>query len=302
MPVHLEPISRRQFLTRSVATAAGLVLSRRLLADTEATDRYSWALLSDIHLAADKSLVARGVNMTQHFQAVSREVLGLPERPGGVLVTGDCAYDTGETGDYSVLAELLQPLRAGQLPVHLVLGNHDNRERFWDAFQDEKAAKRPLADRQVALLRTARANWFILDSLEATRSTPGLLGPEQLAWLAKALDANPNKPALVVVHHNPGSLADIAGLTDTAALFEVIRPRKQVKVYLYGHTHSWHVEQDPSGIHLVNLPPVAYVFRQGPPSGWVHAQLAPDGMKLELRCIDTTHPQHGQVVRLKWRI
>ena len=27
-----------------------------------------------------------------------------------------------------------------------------------------------------------------------------------------------------------------------------------------------------SGIHLINLPPTAYVFEEGKPSGWVRAQ------------------------------
>jgi hypothetical protein len=58
------------------------------------------------------------------------------------------------------------------------------------------------------------------------------------------------------------------------------------KAYIYGHTHTWKVEHDDSGLHLVNLPPVAYAFKDGDPSGWVHAMLEPDGMSLALRCID----------------
>jgi 3',5'-cyclic AMP phosphodiesterase CpdA len=301
MPIHLAPISRRRFLARSLAASAGLALAPSSFATPDETDEHSWALLSDIHLAADRSLVVRGINMTDHFQAVAREVLALPKRPVGLMITGDCAYDNGESGDYSSLADMLTPIRAQQLPVHLVLGNHDNRDRFWEAFQEEKKAKRPLAERQVALLRGSRANWFVLDSLEATRSTPGLLGHAQLDWLANALDANPNLPALVVIHHNPGIVGGNMGLKDTFAFFEVIRPRKQVKAYIYGHTHSWKTEQDSSGVHLINLPPVAYVFTPGAPAGWVHASLEADGMRLELRCLDTGHKDHGQVVSLKWR-
>ena len=204
MPIHLPAISRRQFLVRSLAGGAALALSPDLLAAAKRTDPNSWALLADTHLAADRGLVARGINMTDHFTSVSRELLALPKRPAGVFITGDCAYNSGQTGDYRQVADLLEPIRGAQMPVHLALGNHDNRERFWDALPKEKAAPRPLADRQVALLRTPRANWFVLDSLEKTLSTPGLLGQEQLDWLAGALDANAGKPALVLIHHNPG--------------------------------------------------------------------------------------------------
>ena len=158
----------------------------------------------------------------------------------------------------------------------------------------EKATQRPLADRQVALLRTPRANWFVLDSLEETLATPGLLGQAQLDWLAGALDANHDKPALVLLHHNPGLTGNV-GLKDTAALFAVIRPRKQVKAYIFGHTHVWNVWPDESGIHLINLPPVSYVFQAGEPAGWVHAMLEREGMQLELRCVDPAHKSHGQV-------
>jgi len=300
MPIHLPSISRRRFLSRSLAAGAGLALSRDLFAATKKTDSDFWALLSDTHLAADHKQLGNGINMAEHFKQVSLDLLSLPKRPAGVFITGDCAFNRGEMGDYVTLTQMLEPMRKEGMPIHLALGNHDHRERFWQALQEEKAAKRPLADRQVALLSTRHANWFILDSLETTLSTPGLLCREQLDWLASALDANTEKPALVLVHHNPG-LSGNLGLKDTAAFFEIIRPRRQVKAYIYGHTHSWKVEKDRSGIHFINLPPVAYVFREGEPSGWVRATLQSDSMRLELRCLDIEHKAHGQIANLKWR-
>src|SRR5579862_4841663 len=224
MPVYLPPISRREFLRRSAAVAGSLALGPVLFADAGAEPR-SWALLSDTHLAADPVLVARTVNMTDHLKQVCKEVLSMGVPPAGLLLTGDCAYNTGELNDYAHLGDLLKPLREAGFPVHLALGNHDHRERFWQAFKEERNASRPLADRQVALVRTPHFNWFILDSLETTLSSPGLLGPEQLHWLAKALDENSATPALVVIHHNPGINGGNLGLKDTLSLFEVIRPR-----------------------------------------------------------------------------
>jgi Icc protein len=90
-------------------------------------------------------------------------------------------------------------------------------------------------------------------------------------------------------------------LKDTKALFDVLRPRRQVKALIYGHSHVWNVGKDESGIHLINLPPTAYVFQQGQPNGWVQANLRKDGMWLELRCLDQKHAQHGQIVDLQWR-
>ena len=204
MPIYLPPISRRRFLGRTLAAAAAAALGPDLLAAEKRTDENFWALFSDPHIAADRTLIHSDVNMTEHLTRVVGEVTALPVRPAGVFVNGDCAYNSGEKEDYATFTSLLEPLRSGQMPIHITLGNHDNREHFWDALTEEKTAKRPLADKQAMLVPTARANWFVLDSLEQTLSTPGLLGEQQLDWLAKSLDANNDKPALVMVHHNPG--------------------------------------------------------------------------------------------------
>ncbi|HZV34852.1 MAG TPA: metallophosphoesterase [Verrucomicrobiae bacterium] len=302
MPIHLPPVSRRRFLATSLLAGAGLIFRRNLLAAEKPLDEHFWALLSDTHIAADRKTVARDINMTGHLKRVCSEVIAEASRPAGVMVNGDCAFNSGEPGDYATFTDLLQPLREAGMPLHLTVGNHDDREHFWNSLVEEKNAPRPLANHNVALIETPRANWLILDSLEKTLSTPGLLGAAQLEWLARTLDAHPSKPALVMGHHQTANGGDPkSGLKDSEQLLEIIRPRKQVKAYIYGHTHVWQVKQDESGIHLVNLPPVAYVFEKHQPSGWVRANLKSDGMRLELRCLDRTHKAHGQVVELNWR-
>ena len=303
MPIHLPPISRRRFLAGVVATGAAALLPRPLIAAGKNIDENSWALFSDAHIAADAAKVARGANMTENLKAVCAEVLALPNRPAGMLLNGDCAFNSGETADYGQLTSLLHPLREAGLPLHLALGNHDERNRFWAALpEDAKPANRPVADHHVAFIETPRVNWLILDSLEKTLVTPGVLGAAQLDWLGQTLDAHPRKPAIIFTHHNPVGIEDPKmALRDTAEFMAVIRPRKQVKAHFFGHTHVWQIQQDRSGIHLINLPPTAYVFTPGKPNGWVHANLERKGMKLELRCLDRKHADHGQKVELKWR-
>lgn len=301
MPIHLRPIARRTFLRRALLAGAGLTLTPHLHAAMRRTDASSFALLADTHIAAESAVVHRSVNMSEHFRAVAREIVGLPERAARVFIVGDCAFSAGETADYAQLSSLLDSLRADGLNLTLALGNHDQRENFWTALESQKAARRPIAQKQVAFIKTKHLNWLVLDSLEKTLQTPGALGADQLEWVEKTLDANQKMPTVIVVHHNPGEDNKIGGLKDTEALLEIIRPRQQVKAWIYGHTHNWKVTEDSSGIHLVNLPPVSYIFREGDPAGWIHATTRPDGMKLELRAIDPGHKAHGQVVDLKWR-
>lgn len=298
MPAHLPQLSRRQFLVRSLAAGAGGLLAPRVWSAARSQDERCFALLSDPHLAGDTGTLARAINMADQFVAVVHDVLAWPQAPAAAFVNGDLALNTGEAADYETLLALLAPLRA-RMPVHLTLGNHDHRERFRTSLRRERTTEVP--NRQVGIVRTPAANWFLLDSLDKTMSTPGYLGAEQLQWLARALDANGPTPALVMIHHNPDLGGNKGALQETAQLLEVIRPRSQVKAYLYGHAHRWEVGRDVSGIHFVGLPTTAYRFDPAQPVGWVAASLGASGVRLELRCLDRTHPRHGRVEELTWR-
>jgi 3',5'-cyclic-AMP phosphodiesterase len=303
VPVYLPPISRRRFLSGSFAAAA-LALGQGCALPTGKRDEHSVALLSDIHIAADRQRIERNVNMTSNLQTVTNEVVAWPQPPGTVFINGDLAFNTGEQADYAAVLSLLGPMREAGMPIHLGMGNHDNRENFWNVLQAEKTVQPRLPGRQAGIVRTGPANWFLLDSLIRTRITPGFLGEAQRAWLADALDANASKPALIMIHHQPSPVfAGIvtSGLEDGAELMAILRPRQQVKAWFFGHTHHWDVSRDESGIHLINLPPVAYVFEEGQPNGWVHAAVQNNGARLELRCLDRAHKSHGQVVNLAWR-
>jgi Icc-related predicted phosphoesterase len=303
VPIYLPPISRRRFLAGSIAAAA-LSLIPGYAASPSKRDANAIALFSDIHISSDALKLSRGVNMTNNLKAVAAEVLALPQQPGAVFVNGDMAYNNGESADYRAALGLLRPLREAGLPIHLNMGNHDDRERFWAVFQDAKTVPAKLPGRQAAIVRQGGTNWFLLDSLIKTRTTPGCLGEAQRAWLANALDANADRPAVVMLHHQPGSLVSYHewnGLEDISELFAILRPRRQVKAYFFGHTHHWSVKQDESGIHLINLPTSAYVFSEGVANGWVHATLRDGGVRLELRCLDKTHPDNGHIADLAWR-
>jgi Icc protein len=299
MPLTLPPLSRRSFLKTTFATGATLLLNPAFARAAE-PDPHRLALLSDTHVDANTAAVDRGVVMFDHLKKTVDEIIHLDVKPAAALINGDCAHLQGRAEDYAVFVDLLQPLREAGLPVHLSMGNHDNRENLWKTIPKAESHEGDLKDRQLAILEMPRANLFLLDSLKSTNVTPGFLGEQQTQWLADALDARARKPAIVIVHHQPDESPAPQGLTDTRALLEVLRPRKHVKALFYGHTHKWEITHR-SGIHCVNLPAVAYPFQNNQPTGWVDAHLREDGINLELRCTDTAHPKHGQKVELTWR-
>lgn len=300
MPVHLPPISRRKFLAGSLATGVGLLLPRSVWAADKA-DPNRWALVSDTHVWGDRDRVQRGVKSVEKFMLAGRQIAALDPLPAGMIIAGDFAAIEGKPDDYAVLAEEVGAIRKAGLPVHVALGNHDHRENFYAAFPEAVPEGKPtVADKHVSIVQSPLANWFLLDSLDVTNSTPGVLGEAQLQWLGKALDAHADKPALLVAHHPPLSFG-ANGLQDSEALYEVIVPRKHVKAFFFGHTHSWKIAKH-EGIQLVNLPTTAWLFGKTQPRGWVDAKLGDGGATLVLNSLETEHPLHGETVELKWRV
>ena len=304
MPITLPQLSRRDFLKRAALIGAATALAPTSYAGLfgKSRDKHTFAFFSDMHIAADAAFKHQsGVNVADNLAACVRELAAWPVKPAAVIVNGDLAFKDGLPGEYATFGKLLAPVRA-LAPVHLNLGNHDERENFWTAFPHDVAKLKSVPQRQAAVFSSARANWFLFDSLDKTNSTPGVLGAAQLDWLDRELAARPNLPAIIVGHHNLQTPGSVDGLkAETAALAEIFAKRSQVKAFIFGHTHDWHITQHATGVHLINLPPTGYVFKAGRPSGWVRCTLARDGAEFELRSLDVKHPEHAKPLPLKWR-
>ncbi|MGV3756696.1 MAG: metallophosphoesterase family protein [Verrucomicrobiota bacterium] len=299
MPIHLPAHSRRRFLAQ-LAGGVFAIHSAAQLSAAEAEGE-KWVLFSDTHVAADRMKEARGVNMAANLERAVKAALAKGKAFKGVFVNGDCAFNTGEAEDYATFTGLIDPLRQAGLPVHLTLGNHDHRENIRKGLKEAGDKKTVVTDKQVSIVEGKAANWFLLDTLELVNKTPGLLGEAQLEWLQKELDARKDKPAIVMMHHNPDLKEKPTGLKDTAKLLEVLAPRKQVKALFYGHSHTWSVTEHESGIHQINLPAVAYVFNQAMTNGWVEVSLAARQMTLRLNAFNDAFADNGKDKVLTWR-
>ena len=305
MPITLPAFSRRHLLRNATATGLSLLASDFLhAADDDKSEL--WCLLSDTHIAEDQAVVAREVNVADHLKKTVLDVLSIHEKEKlfGLFVNGDLALKDGQPGDYATFVELMKPLRHNGIDVHLTLGNHDNREKFWEGCWELTENKKKLPLRHLDVITSAVVNWVLLDSLQQTDNTPGHLGESQLAWLDRSLRDAPDRPTIIMVHHNPQAVVEpgkkATGLLDTDDFMRVVDRHPKVKAWIFGHTHTWEVKSRKSGLHLINLPPVAYAFTKERPQGWVTARVDHQGMTLELRSLDPAHPQHGEKKRLAW--
>jgi 3',5'-cyclic AMP phosphodiesterase CpdA len=233
-------------------------------------------------------------NPHNHFCQVRDEVLQLTDKPQGIIVTGDFAFLQGQPEDYKNLKTLVTPYLEMEIPIHISLGNHDNLNNFYGVFSEFQKEIPLVSDENVSILETSNCNLFIMDSLFEAEKGSGYFGRSQRDWLAKELDARKEKPALLFAHHNPEDLVD------NQHFWYVVKPRKQVKAYIYGHTHVYQ-QSIRDNVHLINLPALGWEFQQGKqPLGWTDAVLSGNGIELTLHTIDKTRSDNKHVRQFTW--
>ena len=305
MPVILPPIARRDFIKGSfVLSGVSITAPSFVSADSKSVrfDPNRIALLADTHISADPkqsypgtkwpgSLVKEDehewVNMADSLAQSAREVIDLNPRPANLIINGDCSMSRGTEAEYKELLRLLEPIRVAGITVHVTIGNHDKRENLWKLLPFLKKEQIGI---QAGVIELPNANLILLDS-----GRKGILGEEQLVWLAQQLDEWADKPALVFGHFNPypnGGVRPIKGMRDGSSLLKVLAKRKHARAYFYGHTHEWQQDQR-DHLHLINQPAVSYYFGKGHAHGWVDMKLTEKSADLELHCINPKHKQQG---------
>src|SRR5688572_18124046 len=252
------------------------------------------ALLSDTHIPANPADVFRGFNMVDNFKRITPEVVAM--KPDLVLIDGDAARLEGKLEDYQALSNLLQPVNS-VAPVCIGLGNHDDRANFGTVFKACCGEKQNVTGKSVLVVENEAIRLIVLDSLMYVNKVAGQLGKAQRDWLAGYLPTIKDRPAALFVHHSLE--ANDGDLVDVDHLFQILKRNRHVKAIFYGHSHVWSLAER-QRVKLINLPAVAYNFRDQDPVGWVEANFHSKGVELTMRAFAGNTADNGRKFNLKW--
>ncbi len=189
--------------------------------------------LTDTHLMPPGRTLY-GLDPRARLRACLADIAAHHRQADLCVITGDLAH-AGQGEAYAVLRECLEGF---PLPVRLLLGNHDDRPAFVDAFPE---APRDPAGFVQSSLDSALGRFLFLDTLLAG-SHGGAYCRARRDWLARMLEEIPDSPVLLFMHHAPVLFGlpgmDALKLRDLEAFRATLAPHKaRIRHIFFGHVH-----------------------------------------------------------------
>ncbi len=187
-----------------------------------------------MHVTTDKDPLNQERN-EERLRQVMKTIHALRPRPVAIIASGDLV----DRGEYEEYLELKRLMDESEIPVYYALGNHDLREPFLQVFSGPGAETDENGYLQYAV-DFGPFRMVVCDTLEGTNH--GDYDEARAQWLAATLDAEPDKPTAVILHHPPIPSGIQWMDPDPRSpwivrLERVLTGRSQVKVLMCGHIH-----------------------------------------------------------------
>lgn len=230
--------------------------------------------ITDFHLLADPVRTMMGINTEASFEAVLTAIRQNHWPPDLVLLTGDLVQEA-TPDSYGRLRDHLSTL---QVPCYCLPGNHD----------DPRLMQEFLAKGTIAFQPQVLVDGWQIVCLDSTipREAGGYLREEQLNLLESLLADQPERFALICLHHSPlptGSRwLDTMRLSNSDELFAILDRYPRIRGVVFGHIHQA-LYKSRRGVRLAACPSTCFQFK--PNHGDFALDAVPPGYRwLELDC------------------
>jgi 3',5'-cyclic-AMP phosphodiesterase len=195
-------------------------------------------IFTDIHfLPAGKRII--GLDPVQRLEAGIAHVHAHNADADLVVFTGDLTHH-GDPESYARLKAVLAQLK---LPSVLLIGNHDDRENFAEAFPTTRRdadgfiqSARDLDGARLLFLDTVKVPPF-----EGQGRHAGAYCAKRRVWLDRQLSEAGDRPVYLFMHHPPHKTGfagmDRIRLEDEDAFYAVLEKHRNVRHLFAGHIH-----------------------------------------------------------------
>lgn len=195
-------------------------------------------VLTDIHFSV--SPPDNGINPVERLTNALAHIHKYNADADHLIITGDLT-DKGDIPSYELLRETLT--KEVELPLVLMVGNHDHRENFLSVFPETLTN----ADGHIQrVIDQGEDRLIMLDTLDGPPydyplSHRGMLCEKRLRWLDEQLATAGSKACTIFMHHHPHDAGframDTIKLVNGDAFYEVVERHNNVRHISCGHIH-----------------------------------------------------------------
>ena len=188
--------------------------------------------LTDPHVTAP-GVKAYGGNPVERLRAAIDSINEEHGDADFAVITGDLAH-RGADAAYQLFAREIARL---SVPVHLLMGNHDDPRVFRFYFPDTQRCEHGFIQ---GSKRTPFGLCLFLDTWQQGTGTGGYCA-RRSAWLEGVL-AETDGPVMLFMHHPPFEIGipvtDASALEDAARFWTILAPhRARIRHLFFGHVH-----------------------------------------------------------------
>ncbi|MEL6161421.1 MAG: phosphodiesterase [Cyanobacteria bacterium J06623_5] len=193
------------------------------------------AQISDLHVLAGDDRAYGIVDTNSLVAGAIAHINQLTPQPDCIVASGDLVH-YGTLAEYQQLKTLLSALK---VPVYLLPGNHDSRENMRKIFPEHTYWPTD-SEYLHYIVKTPDVQMIMLDTIVPGEPHGEIDGP-RLTWLQTQLEASPQLPTLIFMHHPPFitgiPMMDSIGLRGSDKLSQLIQQHPQVERITCGHLH-----------------------------------------------------------------
>ena len=188
--------------------------------------------LTDTHLLGTPSDKLYGIKPAKRLKKAFKNIRAHHADADCVVITGDLT-NNADAGAYAQLKKQIDGL---EMPVYLLMGNHDHRKTFWKFFPEFRDGD------FVQYVREFDDRVFLFLDTLVEGEEYGELCETRLAWLEKQLKRYADRKVYLLMHHHPirsglHRMDTVGDFRSAKAFWKLLSRYDSVQHIFFGHIH-----------------------------------------------------------------
>tara|TARA_Y100000746_G_C15411951_1_gene410716 strand:+ start:333 stop:1220 length:888 start_codon:yes stop_codon:yes gene_type:complete len=194
-------------------------------------------VLTDPHICEENQTII-GLNPSLQLKKALKHIKKFHSDANRLVVTGDLTH-AGTKNQYSIFKNIIEGIN---IPITLLLGNHDNRENFRKVFSDYPLDSNGFVQSKEAIYKN---KLIFLDTLAAPPYKNGQhfgeICKKRLEWIHHEMRLIKNEQIIVFMHHPPFKVGfpgmDEIKLKDSDQFMNLVKAFPNISHLVCGHIH-----------------------------------------------------------------